>query len=131
MTNGNTGAPTIQPMTTWAELVQWQTPTDLTGQASVAEVLLAQRPALTGMSSLAGFDNGDWQYDPFFTEWSQGGTGQSDTRTAANVYNFSFWQYLDISYYFGHQLVIIPPTVWTNTNPWNNLSIQSLLPTWR
>ena len=114
MTNGNTGAPTIQPLTTWAELVQWQTPTDLTSQASVAEVLLAQRQALTGMSSLAGFDNGDWQYDPFFTEWSQGGTGQSDTRTAANVYNFSFWQYLDISYYFGHQLVIIPPTVWTN-----------------
>jgi mannosyl-glycoprotein endo-beta-N-acetylglucosaminidase len=114
MTNGSTGAPTIQPLTTWTELLQWKTPTDLTSQASVAEVLLAERPTLTGMSSLAGFDNGDWEYDPFFTEWSQGGTGQSDTRTAANVYNFSFWQYLDISYYFGHQFVIIPPTVWTN-----------------
>ncbi len=112
--NGSTGSPTIQPMTTWDELLQWQTPTDLTSQASVAEIPLAQRPALTGMSSLAGFDNGDWQYDPFFTEWSQGGTGQSNTRTAANVYNFSFWQYLDISYYFGHQLLTIPPTVWTN-----------------
>jgi endo-beta-N-acetylglucosaminidase D len=114
MTNENTGAPTIKPLTTWTELLQWKTPTDLTSQASVAEVLLAGRPTLTGMSSLAGFDNGDWEYDPFFTEWSQGGTGQSATRTAANVYNFSFWQYLDISYYFGHQLVIIPPTVWTN-----------------
>ena len=114
MANESTGAPTIQPMTTWDQLLQWQPPTDLTSQASVAEVLLAERPALTGMSSMAGFDCGDWQYDPFFTEWSQGGTGKSDTRTAANVYNFSFWQYLDISYYFGHQLVIIPPTVWTN-----------------
>jgi endo-beta-N-acetylglucosaminidase D len=68
------------------------------------------------------FDCGPWQYDPYFTEWSQGGAGSSATRTAANVYNFSFWQYLDISYYFGHQVVIIPPTVWTNAAHANGVS---------
>src|ERR1043166_9077963 len=113
MSNGSAGAPTIQPLTTWEKLLQWEGAAELNRQASVAEVLWAQRPTLSGLSSLAGFDMGEWQYDPFFTQWSQGGTGQSDTRTAANVYNFSFWQYLDISYYFGHQLLTIPPTVWT------------------
>ncbi|MEO6393377.1 MAG: hypothetical protein ABIP75_16125 [Pyrinomonadaceae bacterium] len=108
------GAPTIQPFTTWSQLTNWTTPTDPVSLASVARVPLAPRPAPTGLAVMAGFDNGDWQYDPYFTQWSQGGTGNSATRTAANVYNFSFWQYLDISYYFGHQLLTIPPTVWTN-----------------
>ncbi len=59
---------------------------------------------------------GEFAFDPWFTEWSQGaeGTGANGNRTAANVYNFSYWQYVDISYYFGHRLLTIPPTVWTN-----------------
>jgi mannosyl-glycoprotein endo-beta-N-acetylglucosaminidase len=108
------GAPTIQALTSFSQLLGWTTPTDPTSLASVARVPLAGRPKLNGLSSMVGFDNVDWQYDQYFTELSQGGTGNSTTRTAANVYNFSFWQYLDISYYFGHQLVTIPPTVWTN-----------------
>jgi mannosyl-glycoprotein endo-beta-N-acetylglucosaminidase len=111
--------PTIKPMTvddfnTWPNLI-WVT------DASVARIPLATRLPLDkdGPSSMVGFDNGGtggWQYDPWFTQWSQGGHGKSDdgNRTAANVYNFSFWQYLDICYYFGHDLLTIPPTVWTN-----------------
>jgi endo-beta-N-acetylglucosaminidase D len=92
---------------------------------SVATVPLQKRlpgPA-TSPPVLAGFDMGDWQYDPYFTEWSQGGSGSATStlpggtvgyRTAADVYNFSFWNRIDISYYFGHNFLTIPPTVWTD-----------------
>jgi endo-beta-N-acetylglucosaminidase D len=108
--------PTIKAIETMSVLREWAS---LQDDANVPRVPLAQRISGYGKNSWAGFDMGDWQYDPWFTEWSQGGHGQSDDsgdpdRTAANVYNFSFWQYLDISYYFGHQLLTIPPTVWTN-----------------
>jgi endo-beta-N-acetylglucosaminidase D len=116
------GAPTIKALESLSELLGWQTPTDPVSLASVAQVPRANRPPFAGPASMVGFDCGPWQYDPYFTEWSQGGTGSSVTRTAANVYNFSFWQYLDISYYIGHQVVIIPPTVWTNAAHANGVS---------
>jgi endo-beta-N-acetylglucosaminidase D len=115
MSGKDSGAiePTIKAIETMSQLRDWGS---LKEGASVARVPLAQRSPVYGKSSWAGFDMGPWQYDTWFDEKSQGGHGQSDdgNRTAANVYNFSFWQYLDIFYYFGHQLLTIPPTVWTN-----------------
>jgi len=87
---------------------------------SVATIPLAKRAAQNGPSTLAGFDIDDraWQYDFLSTLWSQGGCGHykktTADRTADNVYNFKFWQYLDISYYFGHAFLTVPPTMWTN-----------------
>ena len=115
MSGKDSGAiePTIKAIETMSQLRDWGS---LKEGATVARVPLAQRIPVYGKSSWAGFDMGPWQYDTWFDEKSQGGHGQSDdgNRTAANVYNFSFWQYLDIFYYFGHQLLTIPPTVWTN-----------------
>lgn len=88
--------------------------------ASVAKIPLTKRPSLNGPSALAGFDIDDrsWQYDFLATMWSEGGCGvykkTTEERAADNVYNFKFWQYLDIVYYFGHHLLTIPPTMWTN-----------------
>jgi endo-beta-N-acetylglucosaminidase D len=105
--------PTIKAIETMNDLRAW---VSLKQDANVARVPLAERMPVHGKGSWAGFDMGDWQYDPWFTEWSQGGHGESADghRTAANMYNFTFWQYLDISYYFGHELLTIPPLVWTN-----------------
>lgn len=89
-------------------------------ESSVAKVSLAKRAFVNGPTSLAGFDIDDraWLYDFLSTLWSEGGCGSykktTETRYANNVYNFKFWQYIDISYYFGHSLVTVPPTMWTN-----------------
>ncbi len=56
---------------------------------------------------LAGFDNGQWSYSPDFDKYPQGGSSGS-------VYNFQFWQYLDLAYYYMHNLGAVPPVVWTN-----------------
>jgi hypothetical protein len=89
--------PYIQPLTpddfnNWPDL-PWVT------DACKARVPLAGRiPSFetwkNGPRSMVGFDNGHWTYDPWFTNWYQGGHGTSadGKRTAANVYNFSFWQ---------------------------------------
>jgi endo-beta-N-acetylglucosaminidase D len=120
--------PTLKPITTAEELDDWTTfekASDIPStDPNVAAVPLAPRLPITGPPSMAGFDlQGDvkgkwegWQYDPYSTRWSQGGTGKSadGLRSASNIYNFSFWQYLDISYYFGHELVTLPPTMWTD-----------------
>lgn len=88
--------------------------------ASVAYVAFAPRTPQLGPAVIAGFDIDDraWQYDFLSTLWSQGGCGwhqkTTQLRTANNVYNFKFWQYIDISYYFGHALLTVPPTMWTN-----------------
>lgn len=34
--------------------------------------------------------------------------------SAENPYAFYHWQYIDIFNYFAHNLVTIPPAVWTN-----------------
>ena len=82
----------------------------------MARIPRAKRLPVDGPAAMAGFDNGDWQYDPCFTQWSQGASAAAvdGKRTAANLYNLSFWQYIDISYFFGHQLLTVPPLVWTN-----------------
>ena len=133
MGDGNTNEPfepTIKPIKTVNDFNTWKILEWVT-DASVARVPLATPIPLKqdGPSSMAGFDNGPWQYDPWFTQWSQGGHGQSadGNRTAANVYNFSFWQYLDVCYYFGHDLLTIPPTVWTNAAHKNGVSCLGTL----
>jgi endo-beta-N-acetylglucosaminidase D len=109
-------APTIKPIMTINDLRNWAS--IVKDEANVSKIPLAKRSTIpaTAMPVLLGFDMGEFQYDPWFTQWSQGGcgVGADGNRTAANVYNFSFWQYADISYYFGHNLLTIPPTVWTN-----------------
>lgn len=108
-------APTIAPIKTMADFRQWSLlQRNDESVAMIPLALRAPRDKHTGMPVLAGCDMGEFQYDPYFTQWSRGCAKMSDTRTAANVFNFKYWQYIDISYYFGHNLVTIPPTVWTN-----------------
>jgi endo-beta-N-acetylglucosaminidase D len=108
-------APTLLPIETIAALRNWNSQGE---RSNIAKIPLANRINKTSLPipSLMGFDMGEFAFDPWFTQWSQGaeGTGADGNRTAANVYNFSYWQYVDISYYFGHRLLTIPPTVWTN-----------------
>lgn len=108
-------APTLLPIETIADLRNWNSQGE---RSNIAKTPLANRINKTSLPipSLMGFDMGEFAFDPWFTQWSQGaeGTGADGNRTAANVYNFSYWQYVDISYYFGHRLLTIPPTVWTN-----------------
>ncbi len=108
--------PSIKPINALDQLYSWTQYEGVLGSTAVATVPLQPRAPHPGMPVLAGFDMGPWQYDPYFTEWTEGGTGQSadGNRQASNVYNFSEWQYLDASYYFGGNLLTIPPTVWTN-----------------
>jgi endo-beta-N-acetylglucosaminidase D len=106
-------APRIKSINTISDLRGWQS--QLEG-ANISRVKLKPRVVLPPDTklSMAGFDMGEFQYDPFFDAWSQGASGSISTRTAANVYNFSYWQFVDIIYYFGHNFVTIPPVVWTN-----------------
>ncbi|HEY9757397.1 MAG TPA: hypothetical protein V6C97_19670 [Oculatellaceae cyanobacterium] len=112
----NTKAPGIYAIESIAELRRWK---ENQGERSnIARIPLAKRTNQTALPipTMVGFDCGEFAYDPWFTAWSQGAQGKSEdgNRTAANVYNFSFWQYVDISYYISHNLLTIPPTVWTN-----------------
>ncbi|QBR71036.1 hypothetical protein CU048_06795 [Beijerinckiaceae bacterium] len=122
-------APTMRSFTTIAELrSNWRQE-----ESNVARVPLAARTPLpsNAKTSLMGFDMGEFQFDPWFTKWSQGACGAEGNRSAANVYNFSFWQYVDISYYYGHQLLTVPPTVWTNAAHKNGvLSLGTLGLNW-
>ncbi|MHB1947550.1 MAG: endo-beta-N-acetylglucosaminidase [Gammaproteobacteria bacterium] len=111
--------PSLTSIANAEDFYNWRTFLNFS-KASVANIPLAARAPIVGPSSLVGFDIDDraWQYDFLSTQWSQGGCGfykkTTEERTANNVYNFKFWQYVDISYYFGHKLVTIPPTMWTN-----------------
>lgn len=108
-------APGINVIETMAALRDWTTQGERSNIAKIPLVKRTNQSALA-IPTMVGFDCGEFAYDPWFTAWSQGaqGTGANGNRTAANVYNFSFWQYIDISYYFTHSLLTIPPTVWTN-----------------
>jgi endo-beta-N-acetylglucosaminidase D len=107
--------PTIKPIDTLDHLFHWEAYEGPTWSTSKATVPLQSR-AHPGMQVLAEFDMGPWGFDPYFDEWSQGGTGQSadKNRQASNVYNFGEWQYVDAMYYLAKNLLGIPPTVWTN-----------------
>lgn len=111
--------PSLQKLKTADDFYHWRSALHVT-DASVAKIPLAKRAPNDGPAVLAGFDIDDraWQYDFLSTLWSQGGCGvhqkTTEQRQADDVYNFKFWQYLDISYYFGHGLLTMPPTMWTN-----------------
>jgi mannosyl-glycoprotein endo-beta-N-acetylglucosaminidase len=121
-------APRITSIETMKDLQNWAL---LKDEANVARIPLAKRASIPdiAMPTLIGFSMGEFVYDPWFTGYSQGAFGVSDDgkRTAANVYNFSFWQYADVSYYFGGRLVTVPPTVWTNASHKNGLSCLGTL----
>ncbi|WP_165227217.1 endo-beta-N-acetylglucosaminidase [Aquisphaera insulae] len=125
--------PYIQPITSVDDFYRCPDGLDWVTRACVARVPRAERIPLSSYkvaSSMAGFDNGEWVYDHWFTKWCQGGHGTSPdgNRTAANVYNFSYWQYLDICYYFGGDtLLTIPPTVWTNAAHKNGVDCLATL----
>lgn len=108
-------APGIRPLESMEELRNWKSQNE---RSNIARIPLAKRTNRSALAipTMAGFDCGEFAFDPWFTAWSQGaqGTGADGNRTAANVYNFSYWQYIDISYYLSHNLATIPPTVWTN-----------------
>jgi hypothetical protein len=70
------GAPTIKALESLSELLGWQTPTDPVSLASVAQVPRAKRPPSPGRVRLR----------------TAAVRARAATRTAANVYNFSFWQ---------------------------------------
>ncbi len=123
-------APSINSIRTMTDLRNWEA---LKEEANVAKVPLAKRATIptSAMPVLLGFDMGPFAYDPWFTLWSQGAHGADSTRSAANVYNFSWWQYADISYYFDHRLVTVPPTVWTNAAHKNGvLSLGTVALNW-
>lgn len=111
--------PSLQEIRKPSDFYNWQTFLSFRA-ATTAMIPLAKRAPIEGPTSLAAFDIDDraWQYDFLSTQWSQGGCGfyqkTSAQRKANDVYNFKYWQYIDISYYFGHGLLTIPPTMWTN-----------------
>jgi endo-beta-N-acetylglucosaminidase D len=142
--------PTIKPIgvvkdkkVNMEQFFDWQVYENAFDRPNIATVPLHKRvPSATDAQGnrtsppvVVGFDMGDWQYDPFFTEWSQGGSGTQtlpslhgdDYRTAADVYNFSFWNWIDISYYTGHNFLTIPPTVWTDAAHANGVLSLSML----
>lgn len=98
------------------DVLNWSRPRTISDHPTIARIPMAERPTTNGPTNLVGFDNGDWTLDPWFSKWSQGAWGRSEdgNRTAANVYNFSFWQYVDIAYCLGANPLFIPPTVWIN-----------------
>jgi endo-beta-N-acetylglucosaminidase D len=73
-----------------------------------ANVPLANRVQRPVPRMLVGFDNGPWS---FWTDFDRNAQGSAQT---GNVYNFSHWQYVDSFYYYMHQLVSVPPTVWVD-----------------
>ena len=91
---------------TAAGLLRWD-PSSVR-RVDVASVALANRVEQPVPRMLVGFDNGPWS---FWTDFDLNAQGSSLTD---NVYNFSHWQYVDSFYYYMHQLVSVPPTVWVN-----------------
>lgn len=123
-------APSINSILRMEDLRNWEA---LKESANIAKVPLAPRATLpsSAMPVLLGFDMGPFAYDPWFTQWSQGAHGADNTRSASNVYNFGWWQYTDVSYYFDHRLLTVPPTVWTNAAHKNGvLSLGTVCLNW-
>lgn len=101
---------------TAAEVMAW-TP-DSVSPLMVATVPLARRKAASAVQMLAGLDNGDWTYWTEFDANPQGGP-------RGNVYNFPYWQYVDAVYYYVHETVAVPPTVWTNAAHRNGVKMYA------
>ena len=74
----------------------------------VAGVPLAKSAPSSKPGMLVGLDNGDWSY------WSEGDLNAQGSSARGNVYHLSQWPYVDTLYYYSHNLLSVPPTVWTN-----------------
>jgi endo-beta-N-acetylglucosaminidase D len=109
VSDGATQGSTCPPYTcygTGADLLAWG-PSSVR-PLDVAGVPLAKRVARPVPRMLVGFDNGPWSF------WSDFDLNAQGSARTDNVYNFSHWQYVDSFYYYLHQLVSIPPTVWVD-----------------
>jgi mannosyl-glycoprotein endo-beta-N-acetylglucosaminidase len=87
------------------QILQWQA--SQANPLTIATVPLAPRMAAGAVRMLVGLDNGPWTFWPEFDANPQGGP-------RGNVYNFPYWQYVDVMYYYVHRLAAVPPTVWIN-----------------
>jgi hypothetical protein len=87
----------------------------------VANVPLANRVQRPVPRMLVGFDNGPWSFWPDFDLNAQG------SASTGNVYNFSYWQYVDLFYYYLHELVSVPPTVWVDAAHRNGVAALGTL----
>jgi len=74
----------------------------------VSGVPLAKTPHASGPGMLVGLDNGDWSY------WDQGDLNAQGSSARGNIYHLSGWPYIDRLYYYSHNLLSVPPTVWTD-----------------
>jgi len=74
----------------------------------VAGVPLAKKAHTSQPGMIVGLDNGEWSY------WDKGDLNAQGASARGNVYHLSQWPYLDRLYYYSHNLLSVPPTVWTN-----------------
>ncbi len=74
----------------------------------VAGVPLAKTTRTSQPGMLVGLDNGAWSY------WSKGDLNAQGSSARGNVYHLSEWPYVDRLYYYSHNLLSVPPTVWTD-----------------
>lgn len=98
-----------------AEVLAWNDsmvrPVDVAGVRQADRVKRPEGPRM-----VAGFDNGAWAY------WG-GSDLNSQGAQNGNVFNFSHWQYLDTLYYYSHNTLSVPPTVWVNAAHRNGVSV--------
>jgi hypothetical protein len=98
-----------------AEVLAWNA--GLVRPIDVANVPQADRVELPeGPRMAAGFDNGAWAY------WAGSDLNSQGARNG-NVFNFRHWQYVDTLYYYAHNLLSVPPTVWVNAAHRNGVSV--------
>lgn len=74
----------------------------------VAGVPLAKKAGTSEPGMLVGLDNGPWSY------WDRSDLNAQGSDARGNVYSLSQWPYVDRLYYYSHNLLSVPPTVWTN-----------------
>jgi mannosyl-glycoprotein endo-beta-N-acetylglucosaminidase len=100
---------------TAAEVLAWQ-PSGV-GPFDRATAPLAERPPVEGPKMLVGLDNGPWAY------WSDSDLNSQGSSATGNVFNFPNWQYVDLFYYYSHNLLSVPPTVWINAAHRNGVPV--------
>jgi hypothetical protein len=74
----------------------------------VAGVPLARTAGSSRPGMLIGVDDGPWAY------WDQGDLNAQGSDARGNIYKLVEWPYVDRLYYYSHNLLSVPPTVWTN-----------------
>lgn len=105
--------PSIQALLGWTPASQ---PFDA---FNIATVPLRPRLAVTGPRVMDGNDFMDGYVTP----------GDLTPQGAANldIYNFTYWQYLDSFYYFAHQRVVVPTAWWINAAHLNGVPVMGTL----